>query len=101
MDNAPAHNASYTLTLLRILGWTRVPHPPYSPDLAPSDFWLFRVKKEIRGVRFRTTAELKEAVHDQVAMIPSEEFRKAIMESWPRHWRKCLAEQGNYFEGHV
>ncbi len=100
MDNAPAHNAGYTLTLLRILGWTRLPHPPYSPDLTPCDFWLFsRVKKEIWGVRFRSTVDLKEAVQDQIVLIPSEEYKKAIILSWPKRWRRCLAEGGNYFEG--
>lgn len=100
MDNAPTHNAGYTLTLLRILGWTRVPHPPYSPDLSPCDFWLFaRVKKDIRGIRFANVAALKEAVEDQIAAIPSAEYKRAILQSWPKRWRKCSVEQGNYFEG--
>ncbi len=102
MDNAPAHNAGYTLTLLRILGWTRLPHPPYSPDLAPCDFWLFgRVKKHIRGTRFRSIQALKAAVEDEIGEIPSAEYKRAILHSWPQRWRKCLAEQGNYFEGRV
>lgn len=102
MDNAPTHNAGYTLTLLHMLGWTRIPHPPYSPDLTPCDFWLFsRVKKEIQGVHFGSTAVLKEAIHDQIALIPSEEYKKAILVSWPKRWRKCLAERGNYFEGQI
>ena len=100
MDNAPAHNARYTLTLLRMLGWSRVPHPPYSPDLSPCDFWLFgRLKKDIRGIHFRNLAVVKEAVEEQIASIPSEEYRHMMVVSWPKRWRKCLAEQGNYFEG--
>lgn len=102
LDNAPAHNASYTLTLLRILGWSRLPHPAYSPDLSPCDFWPFsRIKKDMRGIRYRSTADLKEAVANQIADIPSAEYRRAIQVSWPKRWRKCLAEQGNYFEGRV
>jgi [histone H3]-lysine36 N-dimethyltransferase SETMAR len=41
MDNAPPHTASITQQKLKDLGFTVLPHPPYSPDLAPSDYWLF------------------------------------------------------------
>ncbi len=48
MDNAPAHNATLTLDLIRDLGWTRLPQPACSPDLAPNDFWLYpRLKKNL------------------------------------------------------
>ncbi len=101
MDNAPAHNAGYTLTLLRMLGWSRVPHLPYSPDLSPCDFWLFgRLKKDIRGIHFGSIAAVKEAVEEQIALIPSAEYERAMLVSWPKRWRRCLDEQGNYFEGH-
>ncbi len=100
MDNAPAHNAALTLGLVTQLGWTRLPQPAYSPDLAPCDFWLFsRLKRNLRGVRFRTLADLKEAVSEEIALIPAQEYRHSIMVSWPRRWRSCLQQQGNYFEG--
>jgi histone-lysine N-methyltransferase SETMAR len=35
-------------------GWTVLPHPPYSPDLAPSDFHLFGAVKNVPGVKFKT-----------------------------------------------
>ena len=40
-DNAPAHTARLTQECLRELNVNVLPHPPYSPDLAPCDFWLF------------------------------------------------------------
>jgi len=40
-DNAPAHGARQTRAVLREFRWEIVRHPPYSPDLAPSDFFLF------------------------------------------------------------
>ena len=40
-------------------GIKTIPHPPYSPDLAPCDFWLF---PKLRGCRYETTVEIKEAV---------------------------------------
>lgn len=61
MDNTPVHNANLTLQLIRNLGWSHLPQLPYSPDLAPCDFWLFqRIKKDLRGRRFRDLAELKD-----------------------------------------
>jgi hypothetical protein len=44
-DNARPHVASATRQQLEELGWTAIPHPPYSPDLAPSDLHLFRFLK--------------------------------------------------------
>ncbi len=100
MDNAPAHNATLTLALVDQLGWTRLPQPSYSPDLAPSDFWLFsRLKRNLKGVCFPSLADLREAVSDEIAAIPALEYCHAIMVSWPKRWRSCLQEHGNYFEG--
>jgi transposase len=44
-DNARLHVASITRQQLEKLSWTTVPHPPYSPDLAPSDLHLFHSLK--------------------------------------------------------
>lgn len=99
MDNAPMHNATLTLALVEQLGWTRLPQPSYSPDLAPSDFWLFqRLKKNLRGVCFGSLDALKEAVSEEIAHITALEYCHLIMVSWPKRWRRCLQEQGNYFE---
>ena len=46
-DHACPHTAKVTQELLRTFHWDRLEHPPYSPDLAPSDFHLFRSLKEI------------------------------------------------------
>ncbi len=100
LDNAPAHNATLTLALVQQLGWTRLPHPAYSPDLAPNDFWLYsRLKKNLRGVRFPSLEVLKQAVEDEIGQITAMEFHHCMLVSWPRRWRRCLEEQGNYFEG--
>ncbi len=100
MDNAPPHTADNTINLLRALGWSRLPHPAYSPDLAPSDFWFFaQLKKHLRGQHFGTLANLKQAVEDQISLIPAEEYSHCILRSWPKRWRLCLEHHGNYFEG--
>ncbi len=100
MDNASSHTASLTLQHLRNLGWTVLPHPPYSPDLAPNDFWLYpRIKKGLKGCKFHTTQELEEAFDEEVADICVDEYWACLLHKWPARWRKCLAQQGRYFEG--
>ena len=61
------------------MGIKTVPHSPYSPDLAPYDFWLF---PKLRGCRYETIEEIKEAV-------------TKLLE-W---YNKCIAAGGDYFEG--
>ncbi len=100
MDNAPTHKATLTLALTQQLGWSRLPQPACSPDLAPSDFWLFhRLKRNLRGVCFPSLDHLKEAVSEEIAQITALEYHHSIMISWPKRWRCYLQEQGNYFEG--
>ncbi len=99
MDNTLAHKATLTLALIDQLGWTRLPQPSYSPDLAPSDFWLYhRLKRNLRGIQFPTLEAIKEAVSEEVSNITALEYRHSIMILWPKRWRRCLQEQGNYFE---
>ena len=52
-DNAPAHTSSEALAAIRNAGFELLRHPPYSPDLAPSDFYLFpKLKEFMKGSRF-------------------------------------------------
>ena len=48
------------------MGIKIVPHPPNSPDLAPSDFWLF---PNLRGCRYETIEEMKEAMTKVIDML--------------------------------
>ncbi|KAL0852947.1 hypothetical protein ABMA27_012740 [Loxostege sticticalis] len=64
-DNAPVHTALTARSALSKNGFTEINHPPYSPDLAPCDYFLFKdLKKKLRGRRFSTDEEMKEAVTD-------------------------------------
>ena len=58
-DNTPLHNSNLVTDYSTKMGIKTVPHPPYSPDLAPCYFWLF---PKLRGYRYETTEEMKEAV---------------------------------------
>ena len=75
------------------MGIKTVPHRPYSPDLAPCDFWLFL---KLRGCRYETIEEMKEAVTKVIDMHTQEDFHVAFQKLLERH--KCIAAGGDYFE---
>ena len=77
------------------MGIKTVPHPPYSPDLAPCDFWLFPM---LRGCRFETIEEMKEAVTKVIDTLTQEDFHGAFQKLLERY-SKCIAAGGDYFEG--
>ena len=52
-----------------------VPQPPYSPDFAPFDFWLF---PKLKGCRYETTEEMKEAVAKVIDSLTQEDFQKLL-----------------------
>ncbi|GBM67110.1 hypothetical protein AVEN_59327-1 [Araneus ventricosus] len=62
-ENACPHTAAATQELLDQIGWKNFYQPPYSPDPAPSDFYLFlKLKKFLGGKRFGSDKELENAV---------------------------------------
>ena len=62
-DNAPVHTSAKSQAAIQQCGFQQLNHPPYSPDLAPSGYFLFRVmEKFLRGKRFSSDEEVKEAV---------------------------------------
>ncbi len=76
-----------------------LPHPAYSPDLAPSDFFLFAwIKKELRGVRFPTIEALETTVDAAIGNIPQFEFAHAMEASWRKCPLQCVHDCGSYFE---
>ena len=77
------------------MGIKTVPHIPYSPDLAPCDFWLF---SKLRGCRYETIEEMKEAVTKFIDMLTQEDFHGALQKLLARY-NKCIAAGEDYFEG--
>ena len=76
-----------------------VPHSPYSPDLAPCDFWSFpKLKEKLRGCRYETIEEMKEAVMKVIDTLTYEDFHGAFQKLLERY-NKCIASGGNYLEG--
>ena len=98
-DNAPCHTALSITEFLAKRSIPVVPQPPYSPDLSPCDFFLFpRLKKCLKGRHFGTLQNIQTTVTDLLKSIPASEFQHCY-EEWEKRLRRCVASQGNYFEG--
>ena len=64
-DNAPAHTSQVAMTAETEYGFEILPHPPYSPDMAPSDFSLFpKLKSHLRGMQYGSNEGIIEAVNE-------------------------------------
>ena len=76
-----------------------MPQPPYSPDMAPCDFFLFpKIKRTLKGRRFTAIDDIKSASLKELKAIPKIEFEK-YFENWKKRWHKCIISNGDYFEG--
>ncbi|XKL68404.1 hypothetical protein PGB90_003895 [Kerria lacca] len=97
-DNARPHTRARTIEVLSSLGFTVLPHPPYSPDLAPSDYYLFRhLKKHIKGIRYASDDKLRTAVSSWLRLQPVDFFETGIRKLISR-WIRCIALNGDYVE---
>ena len=76
------------------MGIKTAPQPPYSRDLAPCDFWLF---PKLKGYRYETIEEMKEAVTKVIDTLTQEDFHGAFQKLLGRY--KCITAGGDYFEG--
>ena len=97
-DNAPAHTSHLVQQFLAKQGTAQLQQPPYSPDLAPCDFFLYpRLKKVLKGHWFEATEDIKRNSMKTLLDIPKEEFAKCFQQ-WQKRWPKCVAGEGNYVE---
>ena len=91
---APVHNSVLVKDYLTKMRIETVPHPPYNQDLAPCDFCLF---PKLRGCRYETIEEMKEAVTKVIDTLTQEEFHGACQNLL--EWYKCITVGGEYIEG--
>ena len=94
-DNTPIHNSILVTDYLSKMGIKTVPHPPYSQDLSPYDFWLFL---KLRGCRYETNEERKETVTKVIDTLTQEDFHEAF-QNLLEQYNKCITAGGDYFEG--
>jgi transposase len=97
-DNSRPRAAAATIETIQKLNFELLPHPPYSPDLAPSDYHLCgSLKKALQGHRFRSREEVKQAVHTWLCDQPKTFFSYGI-KKLVEHYRKRVDKQGDYVE---
>jgi [histone H3]-lysine36 N-dimethyltransferase SETMAR len=73
-----------------------LPHPPYSPDLAPSDYHLFRsLSNYLRGKKFKNEEVLKIELQKFFDSMPQEFYAKGIHDL-PRRWAEVIKTKGEY-----
>ena len=97
-DNAPAHKSMIAMAAAHDCGFELIEHPPYSPDLAPSDYFLFpNMKKHLAGKHFRTDDEVICAVEDFFECQDETFFSKGI-QALQHRWNKCVERRGDYVE---
>jgi histone-lysine N-methyltransferase SETMAR len=97
-DNAPAHGSRVVHEVLQRRQISLLEHPPYSPDLAPCDFWPFpRVKSQLRGQKFESSSALQGALQAILKSIARDGLQHVFQE-WRERWTKCIQTNGCYFE---
>ena len=95
-DNARPHTARVTQEHFFELGWSILPHPPYSPDLSPSDYHLFRsLKNSLMGTNFSHEDQVREFVENLFTSKLAEFLAKGI-EELPDKWQQVIAYDGEY-----
>ena len=97
-DNARVHTCKVAMNAVERNGYELIPHPAYSPDLAPSDFFLFPKlkKKDIRWLHFRSD-EVVTAIEEWVNGKDPDFFSSGLM-ALEHCWSKCITREGNYIE---
>jgi hypothetical protein len=97
-DNAHPHTAAAMQVLIATFGWEQFDHPPYRPDLAPSDFHVFlHMKTFVGGRRFYGDNEVKEDLNTWFASLVASFYDAGIQQLLPRY-DNSLNNDGNYVE---
>ena len=98
-ENARPHTALSVSRFLTKHKVTVLPHPPYSPDRSPCDFFCFHVwKKRLKGRRHENIEAIQAAVTMELTGIQKEAFTSCFQDLQKR-WQQCIDCGGNYFEG--
>lgn len=97
-DNARPHVEKSVKNYLENSGWEVLPHPPYSPDLAPSDYYLFRsMQNALTRIRFTSVEGIRNWL-DSFFASKDEKFFWDGIHKLPELWGKVISSDGQYFE---
>ncbi|RLU17526.1 hypothetical protein DMN91_009761 [Ooceraea biroi] len=97
-DNAKPHVAKKTIKKLSELNIEVLPHPPYSPDISPTDYHLFKhLDGFLTGKVFQEEKRVKDAFHEFIGSCSSDFFKHGI-DTLVSRWNKCIEIDGDYFD---
>ena len=91
-DNAPAYNSVVAMAAVHDCGFELVDQPPYSQDLAPSDYFLFPNMKKPLGWKWYRSG-VTSTIEDQ-----DESFYTKGIQVLQHRWKKCVDRRGDYVE---
>jgi len=84
------------MSQLSQLGWVVLPHPPYSPDLAPSDYWHFRdLQRHLKGRDFTNPGIIEAALKQFFESRPDGWYKHGI-HKLPGRWQRVIDNNGAY-----
>lgn len=97
-DNARPHTAQVVTDLLASYKWETLPHPAYSPDLSPCDFFLFgKLKSRLRGQEFHTEESINDATKQALVELAKDGYHAGIF-GLQKRWEQCIRDGGRYPE---
>ena len=97
-DKAHPHIAQRTVQALHELQYETLPYPPYSPDLSPTDYHIFRhLDHFLARKTFPDDRAVQHAVEDFFASLTPDIFRYGI-QSLAKRWQQRVAADGEYFD---
>ncbi|GFX94408.1 maestro heat-like repeat-containing protein family member 1 [Trichonephila clavipes] len=98
-DNAPAHTLNLVQQYLSKHSIAQLRQPPYSPDIAPCDFWLFpRLKMPLKGHRFDNKQTVETNATNALKAISKTDFQECF-NKWKHRWEQLIQSNGDYFKG--
>lgn len=97
-DNAKPHTAKISVAKIQELELELLNHPPYSPDIAPTDYYFFRnLDNFFGGKQFKSDDDIKLAFQEFLDTRPPR-FYMTGMNKLPLKWQKCVDNMGAYFD---
>ena len=97
-DKAPCHKSLTTMAKLNELSFELLPQPPYSPDLAPSDYYLFAdLKKMLQRKKFYSNEEVNTEANAYFEGKDKSFYKKGI-EMLEKSWTDCVAFEEDYID---
>ena len=97
-DNAPVHTCNVAQAVIADCGFQTINHPAYSPDVAPSDYFLFAdLKRHLRGKHFDCDESLRVAILEHFDSHSVAFWHEAI-DSLENRWQRVVESHGEYID---